>query len=189
MMNNFDIFKILKSYMKLHMIHNMGLCKLVDAILFFFFLLIAVVAPLIDAQTCLPLHMFPDFLVDLKSWYAREYGDYLIVEKPGFFVGIVWLELLLQWPLSIANLYGIVAKKSWMKTTCLIYGVSTLSTMVAILGELMGSGKTSDKLLKMYFPFLGFTVLAILRGVVPQSNKASSDKLSRPMMDRKKRID
>lgn len=109
------------------------LCKLVDAVLFAFFLIIAIAAPLLDAQTCLPKHFFPPFLVELKSWYSQEYGDYLISEKPNFFVGLVWLELIFQWPLAVACIYGIVAGKSWFSTTCLIYGASTLTTMVKVL--------------------------------------------------------
>lgn len=104
--------------------------KLVDAILFLFFLLIAIAAPLIDAQTCLPLSYFPDFLVNVKTWYTNEYGDYLVANKPHFFVGLVWLELLFQWPLSLINIYGILSSKTWFNTTCLIYGVSLSTSMV-----------------------------------------------------------
>ncbi|KAL0001718.1 hypothetical protein SO802_015499 [Lithocarpus litseifolius] len=106
--------------------------KLIDAVLFVFFMVIALAAPLIDAQTCLPLSLFPDLLLDLKNWYAREYGDYLVAEKPDFFVGIVWLELFFQWPLALLNLYAILARKPWFNTTCLIYGASCLTSMVAI---------------------------------------------------------
>ncbi|XP_071700924.1 uncharacterized protein [Rutidosis leptorrhynchoides] len=148
--------------------------KLVDAILFIFFLIIAIAAPLLDAQTCLPSTIFPDFLIHLKSWYTHEYGDYLVSEKPHFFIGIVWVELVLAWPLSIASLYGIVAGKSWLPTTCLMYGVSTFTSMGAILSELVGSGKASEKLLKMYAPFMGFAVLAILRGLLPHSQKSNA---------------
>lgn len=107
--------------------------KLVDAVLFLFFLVIAVAAPLLDAQTVLPEHFFPSFLVDLKHWYSAEYGDYLVKEKPHFFVGVVWIELIMQWPLALANLYGILAAKSWLPTTCLIYGASVSTAMVTLL--------------------------------------------------------
>ncbi|BBH00004.1 Transmembrane protein 97 [Prunus dulcis] len=120
-------------------------------------------APLIDAQTCLPQSLFPNVLVELKSWYARQYGDYL-------------------WPLSIANLYGSLAAKSWFNTTCLIYGVSVFTSMVTILSELVQSGKASDKLLYMYFPFLGLGVLAILRGLLPPSSTTSSGIGKRPTL-------
>ncbi|XP_057506378.1 uncharacterized protein LOC130789602 isoform X1 [Actinidia eriantha] len=107
-----------------------ALVKLIDAILLVFFTVIAIAAPFLDAQTCLPIDLFPDVLVELKLWYTREYGDYLVAEKPSFFVGLVWLELLFQWPLSIANLYAIVTGKCWLRTTCLIYGVSAFTSMI-----------------------------------------------------------
>ncbi|XP_050382870.1 uncharacterized protein LOC126799667 [Argentina anserina] len=165
-----------------------ALLKLVDAVLFLFFIVIAVAAPLIDAQTCLPQSLFPSFIVELKSWYAREYGDYLVTQKPHFFVGIVWLELLFQWPLALANLYGILASKSWFNTTCLIYGVSVMTSMVTILSEMILSGKASDKLLFMYIPFLGLGVLAILRGLVTPSRTTTSIIGKRPMLGRKKKV-
>lgn len=105
---------------------------LIDAVLFFFFLVISVAVPLIDGQTCLPINYYPEILVDIKKWYSHEYGDYLVAEKPAFFVGLVWLELLFQWPLAIVNLYAISASKSWYRTTCLISGVSTFTSMVCI---------------------------------------------------------
>lgn len=107
-----------------------ALIKLIDLALFIFFFVIALAALLIDSQTCLPRHLFPTVLIDIKSWYGREYGDYLIAEKPHFFVGLVWVELLFQWPLAVACLYGIAAGKSWLNTTCLLYGVSTSTSMV-----------------------------------------------------------
>lgn len=63
------------------------------------------------------------------------------------------------------------------------------SFQVAILSEIVGSGKASDKLLTMYFPFLGLGVLAILRGLLPQSGKtASSSTVGKgPSLGRKKR--
>ncbi|KAM0049431.1 putative sigma intracellular receptor 2, EXPERA domain-containing protein [Helianthus debilis subsp. tardiflorus] len=163
-----------------------ALMKLIDTILIIFFLIIAIAAPLLDAQTCLPSNIFPDILVHLKTWYTHEYGDYLVSEKPHFFVGLIWVELLFAWPLSIASIYGIAAGKSWVHTTCLMYGVSTLTAMVAILSEMVGSGKASEKLLNMYYPFLGFAVLAILRGLLPHSSKSNAS-VTRPVVARKKR--
>ncbi|KAE8037702.1 hypothetical protein FH972_010268 [Carpinus fangiana] len=57
-----------------------ALLKLTDAILFLFFLVIALATPLINAQTCLPHNLFPQVIVDLKNWYSHEYGDYLVAE-------------------------------------------------------------------------------------------------------------
>ena len=104
--------------------------KLLDFTLFLFFLVIALAAPLFDAQACLPPSYFPDFLINLNKWYVSEFGDYLVDEKPHFFVGLVWFELLFQWPLVLFNLYGILAGKPWFKTTCLISGASFSTSMV-----------------------------------------------------------
>ncbi|KAK7312719.1 hypothetical protein VNO77_36804 [Canavalia gladiata] len=161
--------------------------KLVDVILLLFFLLVAVVAPLIDAQTCLPLSYFPDILVQLKTWYTQEYDDYLVSEKPHFFVGLVWLELLFQWPLALLNLYAIFSSKPWFNTSCLIYGVSASTSMVAILSEMMCSKRASEKLLTLYFPFLVLGVLATLRGLLSHSSKTASALGKRSALARKKR--
>ncbi|KAF9587788.1 hypothetical protein IFM89_005663 [Coptis chinensis] len=165
----------------------MGLCKLIDALLLIYFLFIAIVAPLFDSQACLPSHLYPEILLEAQSWYVSEYGDYLVAEKPHFFVGLIGVELLLQWPLSIANVYGIMAKKSWYSTTCLIQGVSTFTSMVAILSELLGSQKASDKLLMVYGPFLGVAVIAVLRGLVPALKKTSGTPVAKSSAARKKR--
>ncbi|KAK6252064.1 hypothetical protein QUC31_013784 [Theobroma cacao] len=163
------------------------LCKVVDALLLVVFVVMLLLGPLIDAQTVLPESSFPDVLIRLKQSYANEYQDYLMVEKPQFFVALVWLELVFQWPLVVLNIYGILASKPWFNTTCLIYGASVITSMAAILGELLGSQKATDKLLMMYTPFMGVGVLALLRGLVPQSGRASSSIGKRPALARKKR--
>ncbi|XP_022735407.1 uncharacterized protein LOC111288689 [Durio zibethinus] len=145
------------------------LCKVVDTVLLVVFVVMLLAGPLIDAQLVLPVTTFPDVLIRLKQSYAEEYQDYLRLEKPHFFVALVWLELVFQWPLVLLNIYGILASKPWLNTTCLIYGASVITAMAALLGELLGSPKATDKLLKVYCPFMGVGVLALLRGLVPQS--------------------
>ncbi|XWS34280.1 hypothetical protein CRYUN_Cryun21dG0027300 [Craigia yunnanensis] len=138
------------------------LCKVVDTVLLVAFVVMLLVGPLIDAQLVLPETTFPEVRIRLKQSYAVEYQDYLRVEKPHFFVALVWLELVFQWPLVLLNIYGILASKRWFNTTCLIYGASVITAMAASLGELPGSQNASDKLLKMYSPFMGVGVLALL---------------------------
>ncbi|KAF3674789.1 putative transmembrane protein 97-like [Capsicum annuum] len=177
--------------------------KLLDLLLFVYFIFTANSIPLLNSQVVLPKYMFPSMLVDLMNWYIQEFGDYLASEKPHFFVGLVWLELLFSWPLCVLSLYAIAAGKSWINTTCLVYGASTITSMkigfigklefteykslplrwkiatfgpfmVAIISELNGSKRASVKLLLAYYPFLGFAVLAILRGLLPHSGKTIS---------------
>ncbi|KAM7492343.1 hypothetical protein LguiA_035264 [Lonicera macranthoides] len=147
--------------------------NLTNAISLVFILIIALAAPTIDAQVILPVYLFPEFLTDFTKWYAGEFGNYLIVDKPFFFLGIAWVQLLVNWPLSILSLYALVAKKHWFSTTCLALGFSFLSAMAAILAELLGSGRASQQLLIFYFTFLGFDFLTILRGLLPISPKVN----------------
>lgn len=165
------------------------LLKIVDLVLFVFFLFIAIAAPAIDLQALVSEGVFPSVLVELKHQYSRDFGDYLVAEKPHFYVGLVWLELLFLWPLSLLSLYAIITSKPWLNTTCLIYGSSVLTSMFAILSEMIGSGKASEKLLNMHYPFLGFAVLAMLRGLLSQTGKSASTGAGKgtPAISRKKR--
>ncbi|KAI3832409.1 hypothetical protein MKX03_020643 [Papaver bracteatum] len=77
---------------------------------------------------------------------------------------------MVNWPLCIANLCGIVKKKSWVKKTCLIYGVSTSTGMVAILSELIRSEKGSSRVVNIYAPFMAFSIICILNGLTTKSS-------------------
>jgi hypothetical protein len=105
-----------------------------------FSLAIAVAAPLMDAQSVLPPGLHPAPLVELKRWYTAEFGDYLMARPPGFFRGIICLELAFQWPLAVATLYGILTRRRWVATTSLMAGVSTLTSMVRSPSPLPHSG-------------------------------------------------
>ncbi|XVF85653.1 hypothetical protein PTKIN_Ptkin17bG0133900 [Pterospermum kingtungense] len=165
-----------------------ALCKVVDSILLLMFLIISVVAPLFDSQTCLPETIYPDVLVRLNKWYAGEFQDHLLVKKPHFFVALVWLELVFQWPLALLNVYGMLSSKPWFNTTCLAFGASIITYMAAILGEMLGSQKAPDKLLMMYCPFLGFGALALVRGLLaPQPGNSAPAMGKGPALARKKR--
>ncbi|CAL5394722.1 unnamed protein product [Camellia sinensis] len=110
------------------------LIKLIDAVLLLFFLVMILAAPGFDAQVCFPSEFFPTFLIDLNLLFTSEYGDYLLIEKPSFSVGHMWLELLFQWPLANANLYAILVRgKPRFNSTCLVYGVSVFIGMLIFL--------------------------------------------------------
>lgn len=108
-----------------------ALTKLIDVLLFLYFLFIAITAPLTDALAILPTNLLPPILLDLKNLYIKEFDDYLFAEKPHFFVGIIWVELLFQWPLAVSCVYGLAASKSWFKITSLIYGASSFTGLVS----------------------------------------------------------
>ncbi|XP_027172977.1 sigma intracellular receptor 2-like [Coffea eugenioides] len=148
--------------------------RLIDSALFIYFLIIAIAVPLIDGQTILPIDLYPKFLIELKSWFFKQIDHYLVFEMPYFYVGIAWFELLFQWPGALMCVYGIAAGKSWFGTTSLIYGSSFLTSLAAILAELIGSKRASDKLIRFYYPFLGFAVLSFARGLLRYSGTSAS---------------
>ncbi|PRQ52825.1 putative EXPERA domain-containing protein [Rosa chinensis] len=125
------------------------------------------VSPMVHAQFVLPLSFFPEWMVEQKNWYMREFDDYFYVEKPDFFIGLVLVELVFQWPLALAILYGMLASKNWYGTTCLV--------MVTALAGLIGSDKASGKVLTLYYT-LGCAVLTILLGLMPPSTTSNNDK-------------
>ncbi|XVE91759.1 hypothetical protein REPUB_Repub01dG0039100 [Reevesia pubescens] len=163
-----------------------ALCKVVDSILLLLFLLISVAVPLVDTQTLFPQSLYPDLLVLIYKWFEVEFQHFLLVEKPHFFVALVWLALIFLWPLALLNVYGMLASKPWFNTTCLIFAASFITTLVAILGEILGSPKATDKLLMFYFLLIGMGVLALLRGLVSQSGKAAPTIGKGPAQARKK---
>ncbi|KAE8724582.1 hypothetical protein F3Y22_tig00010263pilonHSYRG00133 [Hibiscus syriacus] len=118
--------------------------KVVDAILLLTFLSVSLVPPLLDAHL-LPESVVPDVL----------------------------LELIFTWPLAIINLYGLNSKP-WFKSTCLIFGSALLTSTTAMVGDMLGSQKPmADKLAMMYSPFIALGFLAVLRGLLLPSTKAS----------------
>ncbi|RZC49783.1 hypothetical protein C5167_018211 [Papaver somniferum] len=168
---------------------KMLLQKLINGFLFIYFLLLSLQIPLLNGQIILPTEFFPKFLVDLVSKYIQENNDYLMSEKPHFRVGLAWVELLLQWPLAIASVYGFLKKRSWVKKTCLAYGVSASTSLVAILSELIGSGKGSPKLVSVFYgPFMVFTILCILNGLDTTSLLSVNLTARPPMAARNKRV-
>ncbi|XP_047333634.1 sigma intracellular receptor 2-like [Impatiens glandulifera] len=160
--------------------------KLVDAVSFAFCLTLAVVVPLIASQSALPEELFPKVLVDLKYLYGNEVGDYLVLEKPAFFVGLIWNEILLVWPLCVLNLFAIVGGKSWFRTTCLILGVTVFTSMLPIMADMHISGKGKEKMQMVYYPFMGFSVLAILRGLLACPGSACGPAVRIPAAKKKR---
>ncbi|KAK3230755.1 hypothetical protein Dsin_002636 [Dipteronia sinensis] len=117
--------------------------------------------------------ILPDVPRRSKEVVHDRVGDYLFAEKPYFFIGVVWLELLFLSPFSIVNIFGILCSRPWFNTTCLIYDISIATPITTLLGELMGSRKASEKLIMMYSPSMGLGVLAFLCGLILCSSKTS----------------
>ncbi|XP_047334635.1 uncharacterized protein LOC124938262 [Impatiens glandulifera] len=130
--------------------------KLVDSVLFVFCLILAVVMPLISFQSALPEQLFP------------KVPNYLVLEKTPIFIGLILKEIPVVWSLCILNLFAIVCSKSWFRTACLSLGVTIFVLMISIMSDMTITGKDKEKIQMqiVYYPFMGFSVLAILRGLL-----------------------
>ncbi|GMI99835.1 hypothetical protein like AT1G05210 [Hibiscus trionum] len=162
--------------------------KVVDTMLLFTFLSMSLVPPLLDSQALLPESVVPDVLLRLYKWYTTEHQDYLLLERPAFFIALTKLELFYVWPLAMINLYGLLTAKPWFKSTCLIFGSALLTSTTAMVGDMLGSQKPmAGKLAMMYSPFIALGFLAVLRGLLTPSTKASSGYANGPASAVKKR--
>ncbi|MCO5586463.1 hypothetical protein L7F22_040403 [Adiantum nelumboides] len=146
-----------------------------------FFALHVLITLFVDAQVLIPARFYPSVLRNLLSWYISFSGDYLVRDTPPFFKGLVYAEIFLQLPLVIANAYafyhGMLFPSSswsesliiqvlfenvgcflctrWAKTTGLIYGVHTATTMIPILTDVLSSNvSTKATLMGIYIPYL-----------------------------------
>lgn len=145
----------------------------VDAVAALFSLVMALGAPLFDSQVVLPLSLYPAPLVDVFRWFVAEFDNYIVADRPPFFRGLVWLDLAFLWPVSLANLYGIIARRRWSATTSLMAGVHMLTYLSAMFGEMLGSGRATPKLLGLYVLFLVFAVASVARGLCSRSAQAT----------------
>ncbi|XP_057493863.1 uncharacterized protein LOC130779281 [Actinidia eriantha] len=142
--------------------------KLIDRILLVFLLILVVAAPLDAGLLWLSRDLSSDDL--MQYLYIRKYGEYLATRKPSFFVALIGLEVVFQWPLAVMNLYGISlgGRPRWFRATTAVFGSSYCTSMVAVVAELKwpssSSYRVSDNLLMAYFLLIGCGVLIILRG-------------------------
>eukprot|EP00250_Pteridium_aquilinum_P005308 c15423_g1_i1 orf=156-644(-) len=120
-----------------------------------FFLLHIFITVFVDAQVLLPAGLYPLPLRNLLTWYISFSGDYLVRDTPPFFKGLVFAEIFFQLPLVIVNAFGFYHGTRWAKTTGLVYGVHTATTMIPILADLLSSDVASKTtLMAVYIPYL-----------------------------------
>ncbi|KAI3841752.1 hypothetical protein MKW92_000768 [Papaver armeniacum] len=99
----------------------MSLEKFINGILLIYFPLMVIKAPLLDLYMFLPA----------TSSYGNlpKMRDYLKLEKPHFYVNIVWIDLLVKWPLCCNFFrYGYVLKTFYAYEslyTFMVFGLIT----------------------------------------------------------------
>eukprot|EP00850_Spirogloea_muscicola_P008308 SM000044S15955 [mRNA] locus=s44:222148:227861:+ [translate_table: standard] len=106
-----------------------------DALLVAFFALHILTTVLVDAQLVLPAERFPAALRSLVRWHVATYKDFLVGEKPLWFVSLVWCEVLFQLPFYVVAVYAFLCGRSWIRVPAIVYAAHTATTMVASRDE------------------------------------------------------
>ncbi|KAK9905909.1 hypothetical protein WJX75_008815 [Coccomyxa subellipsoidea] len=115
-----------------------------DLLIFIFFLTHIPITIFIDSQSVLPRSWYADGAVNLLDWYLHSV--------------LVWNEILLQLPFFFVGAYAFATGRRWIRQPAIVYGVSTATTLLPILGELVLSpaktGVRQVELVLFYLPYL-----------------------------------
>ncbi|EIE23813.1 hypothetical protein COCSUDRAFT_83688 [Coccomyxa subellipsoidea C-169] len=129
-----------------------------DLLIFIFFLTHIPITIFIDSQSVLPRSWYADGAVNMLEWYVEQFGDPLVKDSPSWFRVLVWNEILLQLPFFFVGAYAFAAGKRWIRQPAIVYGVSTATTLLPILGELVltpaKAGVRRTELILFYLPYL-----------------------------------
>ncbi|XP_013091072.2 sigma intracellular receptor 2-like isoform X2 [Biomphalaria glabrata] len=82
---------------------------------------------------------FTTKLIDLKTWYCREYRDSMMASPPSWFKSLIICEVI-QFPFFFFGVYGFFkgAKQCrWLRWPCVVYGVHVATTLVPIIGYVL----------------------------------------------------
>ena len=105
----------------------------------------------------LPRAWYPAWATAAFDWYGATYGDPLILGQPAWFKALVWVEVLLQLPFFFVGAAWFAAGDPRVVRPAAAYGVSTATTLVPILAELLTSPAAAPAratLLAFYAPYL-----------------------------------
>lgn len=86
---------------------------------------------------------------------------------PPWFKGLAANEIFVQLPFFFVGAYAFMTGKQWITMPALVYGVSTATTLLPILSELVSHpGQHTNILVAFYLPYLIFPAaiaIAMLR--------------------------
>ncbi len=74
---------------------------------------------------------------------------------PPWFMSLALCEVCVQLPFFFVGTYAFITGKQWIRLPALIYGVSTATTLIPILADIMGQpNRHRNVLLAFYLPYL-----------------------------------
>ena len=103
---------------------------------YYFFVMHAVVTPIMDLQSLLPSAVYPGFLRSLHQWYLDFSGDPFMSRVPLWFASFLGAEALLQMPFFVWAIKRL-ARGERLGVWGVVYGAHTVTTMIPILAHLI----------------------------------------------------
>ena len=121
----------------------------------------------------LPHEWYPQALLKVVDDYASTLGDDLVRGVPAWFRGLVWLELVIQIPLSIFLLWLYHSKTSWLRPTVFVYAAHVLTTMVPIFSHFNDNLQAPHKwcVMTIYSPWAVMPVVMAARFALVSGEK------------------
>ena len=117
----------------------------------------------IDAQAAIDHRNFPEVAQALLDWHIRVNGDNLMGAPPSWFRSVVWAELCLQLPFFFVAVKALYDRdEAAFRIPFVIYGAHVATTMIPILGEILGSTAAPTRLALIYLPYLLFPLGCIV---------------------------
>ncbi|KAM6175136.1 sigma intracellular receptor 2 [Erethizon dorsatum] len=108
--------------------------RCLEYLLGFYFLSHIPITLFLDLQGLLPRELYPDQVRNLLKWYSAEFKDYLMEDRPVWFMSFLFCELVFQLPFFPIAAYAFFKGTCrWIRTPAIIYSVHTMTTLIPIL--------------------------------------------------------
>ncbi|KAK9827912.1 hypothetical protein WJX74_008856 [Apatococcus lobatus] len=132
----------------------------------------------IDSQAIFPKAWYPGWATKTLDWYLATYEDPLMRDMPPWFMALAANEIFVQLPFFFVGAYAFLTGKHWIRMPALLYGVSTATTLLPILAELLSQpGPHTTILVAFYLPYLIFPAAIAVAMVQKLSNTRQPAKL------------
>ncbi|KAB8283615.1 transmembrane protein 6/97 [Yarrowia lipolytica] len=120
----------------------------------------------------------------MEDFHVASNKDFIVLEKPAWFMSFIWIEILFQLPFFVYGAYKLLTKTAtpttylWM----LVYGVNASLTTLACLAEVWARAGLTDalryNLLAVYAPFFfisGYIVIDVFQRLQGELRKVKTD--------------
>ena len=108
--------------------------------------------------------LYPATLRNVHTWYCSTFNDVLMREQPIWFKSFIFYEIF-HLPFFVFATHAMIYQKNYIRIPAIIYGSHVVTTVSAILCEIvLSNNNTFDEkkiLFAFYFPYLLFPAIIL----------------------------